>query len=387
MESGVYLLHDDNSLTKMIAQAYASEGLLQRYIEDHPDLLAGDQIDPSDPRRWLFIQREMGVPAERETSDRWSLDHLFLDQDAVPTFVEVKRASDTRARREVVAQMLDYAANATEYWPVDRMREAFARRCTMAGLDPAVELATFTDDECDEQAFWELARRNLSIGRIRLLFVADSIPPSLRRIVEFLNLHMSQIEVLAVEIRQFAAAGPAGLRTLVPHVIGQTELARDKKREGRVPGKSEPIGRDALIEGIAETFREVARLVVRVSDAEGYLLSPLQNERGIVRAKMSLPGVPGAPMTLGNEYLWISLGKNHPALREEVVNLNIRRAILDLAPTRLQANDPKKSEVAIPLNMIPPTPESEAKLRTLYKIVRLGLIQERESTVEILAAR
>jgi hypothetical protein len=41
----------------------------------------------------------------------WSLDHLVVDQDAVPTFVEVKRASDTPARREVVAQMLDYAAN------------------------------------------------------------------------------------------------------------------------------------------------------------------------------------------------------------------------------------------------------------------------------------
>lgn len=47
-------------------------------------------------------------PAYRDS--RWSLDHLVVDQDAVPTFVEVKRASDTRARREVMAQMLDYAA-------------------------------------------------------------------------------------------------------------------------------------------------------------------------------------------------------------------------------------------------------------------------------------
>src|SRR4051794_12230288 len=40
-------------------------------------------------------------------SSRWSLDHLFVDQEGVPTLVEVKRSSDTRARREVVAQMLD----------------------------------------------------------------------------------------------------------------------------------------------------------------------------------------------------------------------------------------------------------------------------------------
>jgi hypothetical protein len=34
-----------------------------------------------------------------------------FDQNAVPTLVEVKRSSDTRIRREVVGQMLDYAAN------------------------------------------------------------------------------------------------------------------------------------------------------------------------------------------------------------------------------------------------------------------------------------
>jgi len=54
----------------------------------------------------------MGVPSIDGGGDRWSADHLFLDQDAIPTFVEVKRSTDTRIRREVVGQMLDYAANA-----------------------------------------------------------------------------------------------------------------------------------------------------------------------------------------------------------------------------------------------------------------------------------
>jgi hypothetical protein len=35
----------------------------------------------------------------------------------VPTLVEVKRSDDTRIRREVVGQMLDYAANGVVYWP------------------------------------------------------------------------------------------------------------------------------------------------------------------------------------------------------------------------------------------------------------------------------
>ena len=45
--------------------------------------------------RWLLVRREMGVADREEGGDRWSLDHLFVDQDAIPTFVEVKRSSDT----------------------------------------------------------------------------------------------------------------------------------------------------------------------------------------------------------------------------------------------------------------------------------------------------
>jgi hypothetical protein len=82
-------------------------------------LLAGNQIDIEKPRKWLLVSREAALPSEENGSDRWSVDHLFLDQDAVPTLVEVKRSSDTRIRREVVGQMLDYAANAVVYWPVE----------------------------------------------------------------------------------------------------------------------------------------------------------------------------------------------------------------------------------------------------------------------------
>jgi hypothetical protein len=31
--------------------------------------------------------------AASERAGRWSLDHLFLDQDAIPTLVEVKRGT------------------------------------------------------------------------------------------------------------------------------------------------------------------------------------------------------------------------------------------------------------------------------------------------------
>ena len=103
---------------------------MQKLLADHPDLLAGDQIDADEPRRWLLVTREMAVPGEQDGAGRWSLDHLFLDQDAIPMLIEVKRSTDTRIRREVIGQMLDYAANAVAYWPVEEIKARFEGRCT-----------------------------------------------------------------------------------------------------------------------------------------------------------------------------------------------------------------------------------------------------------------
>jgi hypothetical protein len=59
-----------------------------------------------------------------------------------------------------------------------------------------------------------------------MVFVADIIPPELRRIVEFLNGQMDPAEVLALEVRQFVGQG---LKALVPKVVGQTAVAQRAK--------------------------------------------------------------------------------------------------------------------------------------------------------------
>jgi hypothetical protein len=110
MNGGIFLIQSSGELLEMKEQPYDTEAVLQELLAKYPSLLAGDQINGAAPRRWLLISREMSVPSEEDGSGRWFLDHLFLDQDAIPTLVEVKRSSDTRVRREVVGQMLDYAA-------------------------------------------------------------------------------------------------------------------------------------------------------------------------------------------------------------------------------------------------------------------------------------
>ena len=225
MSEGVFLRQGD-TLVEMVEQPYELEDHLQELLASHPDLLAGGQMDREAPRRWLLISREAGLPSEEDRGSRWSVDHLFLDQDAVPTLVEVKRSSDTRLRREVVGQLLDYAANAVSYWDIDQVRNLFETQCRARQCEPGDVLREFLGDEAEPEDFWERTRANLQAARLRLVFVADNVPPELQRIVEYLNEQMSGTEVLAVEVKQFVGGG---LQSLVPRVLGQTQAARRAK--------------------------------------------------------------------------------------------------------------------------------------------------------------
>lgn len=153
MAGEIYALTDDGRFAAMTEQPYESEDLLQRLIEEYPSLLAGGQMRPTAPRRWALVAREASVASEEGGSGRWSLDHLFLDQDAVPTLVEVKRSSDTRIRREVVGQMLDYAANGVVYWPIQDLRLAFEETCTRQGSSADLVIGELIG-EGDPEAFF-----------------------------------------------------------------------------------------------------------------------------------------------------------------------------------------------------------------------------------------
>ena len=229
MGGGIFLIRENDELIEMTEQQYDSEDLLQGLLAKYPNVLAGDQISVDSPRRWLLISREISVPDSEGSHGRFSLDHLFLDQDGVPTLIEVKRSSDTRIRREVVGQMLDYAANAVMYWPLETIIAHFEKNCEDSDDSPDQILGNFLNEELSPDEYWQKVKTNLIAGKIRMVFVADKIPAELKRIVEFLNEQMDPAEVLAIEVKQFVGEG---LKTPVPRVIGLTEGAVQKKSGG-----------------------------------------------------------------------------------------------------------------------------------------------------------
>jgi hypothetical protein len=208
----------------------------------HSSIEGGDWTPMAEvPYEAEEVTREVGIPDSEGGLGRWSLDHLFVDQEATPTLVEVKRSQDTRTRREVVGQMLDYAANVVAHWPAGSIRQLFDQRLRGRGEDPDEAVLAFlglTDTENAEdgevEAFWGRVDENLELRRMRLLFVADAIPRELQRIVEFMNETMGSLEVLAIEARQFLGEGH---RVMVPRVIGNTAKAEERRQAGRSGGR------------------------------------------------------------------------------------------------------------------------------------------------------
>ena len=117
-----FFVIQNGSLTVMQQANFETEAIFQKLLADLPGLLS--QIPGPSPRKFILVGREVRI--EVDDDEAFRLDHLFLDQDGTLTLVEVKRQGDPRLKREVVGQLLGYAADALHAWSIDELRRKFA---------------------------------------------------------------------------------------------------------------------------------------------------------------------------------------------------------------------------------------------------------------------
>jgi hypothetical protein len=214
------LFHVDNagSLNPLHETPYSSDEDLQGLIAAHPGLLGGE---PDAGGGWFVVTRRGALPDGADRSPRWSVEHLFLAQDAAPTVVEALRAGDSRAHGDLFGQILYYAANAAIWWP-------------------RTDLETASEVESPRDTFWDEVEANLAAGRIRMVLVVDEVQAELARMVDFLNAQLREAEVWILEIKQLA--GPSGrlLQTAILGRRGTPPAAKAARKAG-----SRPDGRAA----------------------------------------------------------------------------------------------------------------------------------------------
>lgn len=220
MPAGIFVAGPNGGLSKMKPTDYLSEAELQDLLEQHPELLDGCASDGRE-LQLLLIKREMPVQ-DHDGNQRWSMDHFFICSDCVPTLVEVKRSANPQVRREVVGQMLDYAANGAAYWPIESIQERFEQQWGSQAAERLDEFLPATRKSAEE--FWQAVESNLRATKLRLIFVADALPPELKTIIGFLSDHLrSNVSVYGVEVGNFINGQQ---RAYVRTVIGRTDLGQ-----------------------------------------------------------------------------------------------------------------------------------------------------------------
>ncbi len=236
----IYQIKENGQLAEMKPQSGDSAHSLKQLLAENPSLLAGEQIDPFDPRRWLSIATQLPVTSTVYDQERGVVDHLFVDQDAMPTLVEVVTSSDHNFWELSIAKLLDYAAHGVSYWSISYLQDHFTAHWRNQGGDGegvlkdflAASLGADLVFDPDGKLFWQQLQENLRQGKIRLVLISDRIPAPLQQLVEFLNQQMDHAEVLAVEISQYASDSG---KIIIPRLIGITP-ASEKKSISPRPG-------------------------------------------------------------------------------------------------------------------------------------------------------
>lgn len=184
---------------------YMNEAALQQLLAESPGLLYGVEKDSALVARELFI---LGTGY---------LDLAIVHLDGAITLVECKLSSNPEIRREIVGQILAYAA-AISRWGVDDLAAAW-RSTTKTDLDEsALALATESSVPFEPTNFRYQLAANLAAGRFRLILAVDQATSELRNIVEFLNRRSTDdLEVLGVE---FEYIRDGDVEILIPNTFG-----------------------------------------------------------------------------------------------------------------------------------------------------------------------
>jgi hypothetical protein len=161
-------------------RAYA-EKLLQEIIYSDPSVLPVEELEPSFSDLRPVCQE---LPLANGTK---YIDNLLVNPDGRICIVECKLWRNPEAVREVVAQILDYAAELSNL-SYDQLEETVARVLGRKKLDCLVQ-TVLGDAPGDEQkvAFIDAVSRSLRTGGFLLLIVGDGIRSGLQQIAGLLQ--------------------------------------------------------------------------------------------------------------------------------------------------------------------------------------------------------
>jgi hypothetical protein len=190
------------------------EGWLQRLIFRFPQVLPIHEIEPGFSPI-VPVCLELPTPAE-------NVDNLYITESGDLVIAECKLWRNPQARREVVAQVIDYAHSMAS-WTYLELQDAVRKSSVVNSEKPPSNLYELIEEmgEIDEADFVDAISRNLRLGRMMLLIVGDGIREGVESLSGFLQMHAGFHFTLGiVEIPVFRL--PHGGLIVQPRVLART---------------------------------------------------------------------------------------------------------------------------------------------------------------------
>lgn len=158
------------------------EAWLQAVMHQFPQILPVHDIEPGFGHP---------IPLCREMPVRTGfVDNVFATGDGDLVLVECKLWRNPQARREVVAQIIDYA-HCLATWTYAELDGAVRKARAREEGDAAKGIYELVggDEALDEPSFVDAVSRNLRLGRLLLLVVGDGIHESAETLADYLQMH------------------------------------------------------------------------------------------------------------------------------------------------------------------------------------------------------
>lgn len=193
------------------------ESYLQELLREHPELLPAREIR-SDVGRLLCIGREVGVSSG-------SIDNLYLSTAGYPVIVETKLWRNPEARREVLAQVLDYIKD------IARKDFGWFEEQWSACKKPSdgtlvAALSDLSSEELDESLVIDRVNRTLGRGDIIAMIVGDGIEARLQGLVDHLKADspLLKYSLALVELACYVSTDGSDKQILVvPRIVKSVE--------------------------------------------------------------------------------------------------------------------------------------------------------------------
>ncbi len=271
-------------------QGFPDEATLHRLIQENPQILP---LAGSPSLTVLGGEVQLGTG---------SADILAVESSGRPTIIEVKLYRNPEARRNIVAQVIAYAAFLQGYDVKGLEQGPLRRHLADADYDSILDMVQAEDQEgaVDADSFVTSLQEFLAEGIFRWVLVLDEVSAELERVIAYLDSVTVQgitIDLIVVKVYEVNGAQVALPQRVSPDLSRTISYAPPGTRRTAAPRSIRSDGPDAFRASIADITGETRAVFDNlVQWAEEIALLPnvrLFTTTGVERATLLPRIIPG----------------------------------------------------------------------------------------------